>query len=67
MLLKSGERYVHAALREFDELPQVDALFKSVNLDNGQKPDAPLQDKDIDLTYGFNALREAGFSICKVV
>ena len=67
MLLKSGERYVHAALREYDELPQVDALFMSANLANGQEPDAPLQDKDHDLTYGFNALREAGFSISKAV
>ena len=67
MLLKSDERYVHAALREYDELPQVDALFKSVNQANGQQPDAPLQDKDTDLTYGFNALRKAGFSVGKVV
>ena len=63
MLLKSEERYVHAALRKFDDLPQVDELFKSVNLSNGQEPDSPLQDKDSDLTYGFNALRKAGFSI----
>lgn len=67
MLLKSDGRYVHAALREYDELPQVDELFKSVNLANGQPPDAPLQDKDSELTYGFNALRRAGFSIRKVV
>ena len=69
MLLKSesDERYVHAALRDFDELPQVDELFNSVNRDNGQGQNGPLQDKDGDLTCGFNALRKAGFSVRKVV
>ena len=69
MLLKSesDERYVHAALRDFDELPQVDALFNSVNQANGQEENAPLQNKDGDLTCGFNALRKAGFSVRKVV
>ena len=67
MLLKSDERYVHAALREFEDLPQVDALFESVNQANGQTPDAPLQKKDSDLTKGFEALRKAGFSIRRVV
>ena len=67
MLLKSDERYVHAALRDFDELPQVDELFNSVNRANGQVQNAPLQNKDGDLTCGFNALRKAGFSVRKVV
>ena len=67
MLLKSDERYVHAALCEYDELPQVDELFKSVNLAAAQQPDDPLQDKDKDLTYGFRALKEAGFTIRREV
>ena len=65
MLLRTGERYVHAALRDFDELPRVDALFNSVNLANGQKPDAPLQNKDGDLTCGFKALRKAFFPFAR--
>ena len=66
MLLKSGERYVHAALRKFDDLPQVDKLFKSVNVTNNEEPDVLLQDKESDLIYGFNSLRKAGLSIRRV-
>lgn len=61
MLLKAGERPVHAALVEFDELPKVDALFNGVD----ESCNSHLQNYDTALTYGFEAIRAAGFDICK--
>ena len=61
MLLKTGERPVHAALVEFDELPKVDALFNGVD----ESCNSHLQDYDTALTYGFEAIRAAGFDIVK--
>ncbi len=59
MLLKTGERHVHAALVEFDELPSVDALFNEVD----ESCNSCLQNFDKALTYGFEALEMAGFGI----
>ena len=61
MFLKTGERPVHAALVEFDELPQVDALFNGVD----KSCNSHLQDYDSALTNGFNAIRAAEFDICR--
>ena len=61
MLLKTGERPVHAALVEFDELPKVDALFNGVD----ESCNSNLQNYDDSLTNGFKAIKAAGFDICK--
>ena len=61
MFLKTGERPVHAALVKFDELPKVDALFNGVD----ESCNSHLQDYDNALTYGFEAIRAAGFDIVK--
>lgn len=61
MFLKTGERPVHAALVEFDELPKVDALFNGVD----KSCNSHLQNYDNALTYGFEAIKVAGFDICK--
>ena len=65
MLLKGSVRHVHAALRDFDDLPEVDAVFDAVNLENGQNAYPRLQDYDNALTCGFEALKKAGFEIRK--
>ena len=57
--MKTGERHVHAALVEFDELPSVDALFNEVD----ESCNSCLQNFDKALTYGFEALEMAGFGI----
>ena len=63
MLLKTGERHVHAALVEFDELPSVDALFNEVDA----SCNSCLQNYDRALTYGLDALKRAGFGIVEDV
>ena len=65
MLLKTSERHVHAALRDFDDLPEVDTLFDMVNRENNQELHGRLQDYDKALTYGFKALKKADMGICK--
>ena len=59
MLLRTGERHVHAALVEFNELPSVDTLFNEADA----SCKICLQDYDKALTFGFKALEMAGFGI----
>lgn len=63
MLLKKRRKWLHAALVEFDDLPDVDDLFNKVNHDMGFKAKSRLQDKDITLTNGLKALRGAHFLV----
>lgn len=63
MLLKTGRKWLHAALVEFDLLPLVDALFNNINKEFGFKANSNLQNKDYDLTNGFEAIRMAKLDI----
>jgi len=59
MLLKTGRKWLHAALVEFNELPQVDLLFNGINDEFGFKANSNLQNKDYDLTNDCDAIRMA--------
>jgi len=63
MLLKDGAKWLHAGLVEFDALSHVDALFNKINGEFGFAANSNLQDKDSDLTKGFESIENAGFKI----